>query len=418
MRLVNGLLQLETLFLPSYLASLSFFPHNPTPFVKVQDNICTVIPSGGDDSSAIIAAFQLCSRDATVVFSNATYHIEKVMSTHGLRNVTVDVHGTLLWGTDTDYWIKNSLPLGYQNQTLAWDFGGDDVSWYGHGYGTFDMNGQIWYDLANGTSNMYGRPINLVIRNSTNFYMSGMRFVQSAFWTLTTHTCQHVMFEDIYINSTSTSGAPTQNTDGIDTFYTNNATFRRWSVTNGDDSISPKANSSNLLIQDSQFYGSDSIAIGSIAQYPGVFEFVENVTAERIYCERCKYPAYIKTWTGVQQGYPPNGGGGGLGYARNMVFRDFVVSDLTVAGAYITQCNSYIGATAQCDSSTFTISNITWSNITGTVANSTLAYIQCSGSAPCEDIRLLDFDIKTTGGPFVNCSNVELLGVSCNEPAP
>lgn len=28
-----------------------------------------------------------------------------------------------------------------------------------------------------------------------------------------------------------------------------------------------------------------------------------------------RYGAYIKTWTGNPTGYPPNGGGGGLGYA-------------------------------------------------------------------------------------------------------
>ena len=48
------------------------------------------------------------------------------------------------WGTDTAYWINNSLPLGYQNQSVAWDFGGDNIYWTGHGYGTFDGNGQVW----------------------------------------------------------------------------------------------------------------------------------------------------------------------------------------------------------------------------------------------------------------------------------
>ncbi len=48
------------------------------------------------------------------------------------------------WGTNTSYWINNSLPLGYQNQSVAWDFGGDNIFWTGHGYGTFDGNGQIW----------------------------------------------------------------------------------------------------------------------------------------------------------------------------------------------------------------------------------------------------------------------------------
>ena len=52
---------------------------------------------------------------------------------------------------------------------------------------------------------MAGRPINLVIRNATNFTMRGMRFVQSQFWTLAVHTAQHVLMEDITIRSVSNS---------------------------------------------------------------------------------------------------------------------------------------------------------------------------------------------------------------------
>ena len=66
--------------------------------VEKDGRICTVIPSddGGDDSAAIITAFEQCSVDASVVFLNTTYHIERVMKTTGLRNVKVDLGGTLL----------------------------------------------------------------------------------------------------------------------------------------------------------------------------------------------------------------------------------------------------------------------------------------------------------------------------------
>ncbi|KAI0688057.1 pectin lyase-like protein [Cerioporus squamosus] len=364
-------------------------------------NICTVVPRGDgqDDSPSIIAAFSQCNRDASVVFLNKTYHVERVMSTHGLQNVTVDIRGTLLWGTNTTYWINNSLPLGYQNQSVAWDFGGDNIFWTGHGYGTFDGNGQIWYDLANGTSNMFGRPINLVIRNSTNFTMQDMRFVQSQFWTLTVHTAENVLLERIFIHSVSNSSAPTQNTDGIDTFYTNNITLRHWDVTEGDDAVSPKANTTNMLIQDSHFL-------------PGVYEFIENITAERIICDRCGHAGFIKTWTGVEKGVPPNGGGGGVGYIKNIVFRDFNVTDIYNSIARVTQCISYNGQTGDCDTSTFQISNVTWSNISGTVSTNILADLQCSGAAPCpgiviEGVEGLVFN-STSSEPEIGCSHVSV----------
>jgi hypothetical protein len=56
---------------------------------------------------------------------------------------------------------------------------------------------------------------------------------------------ENVLLEDIYVNSTDTSQAvgfdfSSLNTDGADTIYANNITFRRWTVDNGDDSISSK----------------------------------------------------------------------------------------------------------------------------------------------------------------------------------
>lgn len=62
-----------------------------------------------------------------------------------------------------------------------------------------------------------------------------------------------------------------------------------------------------MLVQDSHFHGTGGVAVGSIGQYLGVFEFIENVTAERIVCDRCAHIGYVKTWTGVQKGAPPNG---------------------------------------------------------------------------------------------------------------
>ena len=91
-----------------------------------------------------------------------------------------------------------------------------------------------------------------------------------------------VLLEDIYVNNTSTNGAATLNTDGADTIYADNITFRRWTVDNGDDSISQKANSTNILIEDSDFYNGLGVAIGSIGQYYGRFEIIENVTARNI----------------------------------------------------------------------------------------------------------------------------------------
>ncbi|KAL5484761.1 hypothetical protein ACEPAI_7403 [Sanghuangporus weigelae] len=405
--------------LSSFLFTTALFASAFSSFhPELAQNICVLRPDslGGDASETIVKTLERCSQNSVIIFTEGTFHIERVMVTTGLQNVKIDMRGTFLWGTDLDYWRNNSIPLGYQNQTVAWKFGGKDLLWEGHNAGTFDGNGQLWYDLSNGTSNLAGRPINLMITNTTDSVFDGIRFVQSQFWTMAITHSKRLLLQNIYINSTSFSQASTLNTDGVDTFYSSDIVFRNWTVDCGDDFVAPKANSSNILIQDSHFYHGTGVAIGSIGQYLGEFEYIENVLAERITCTQCEYTGWIKTWTGIQQGYPPNGGGGGLGYARNITFRDWTVHNITREAAHISQCISNVGATGGCDTSKFQISDVTWENIRGSENTDILATLQCSGAAPCRGIRMLGFDAISTNGTKreVKCSNVvDPVGFKC-----
>jgi galacturan 1,4-alpha-galacturonidase len=137
-------------------------------------------------------------------------------------------------------------------------------------------------------------------------------------WTLTVHSSHNVLLEDIYVNSTSKNRTPARNTDGADTMFSSFITFRRWIIDNGDDGIALKANSTNIVIEDSTFMRGQGLALGSIGQYPGKYETLENVLVRNLTLVGTKYAGYVKTWTGVQKGYPPNGGGGGLGMIRNI----------------------------------------------------------------------------------------------------
>jgi galacturan 1,4-alpha-galacturonidase len=123
---------------------------------------------------------------------------------------------------------------------------------------------------------------------------------------------RNILLTDIYVNSTSHTRSPARNTDGADTMFVDGITFRRWTVVNGDDGIALKANSSNVLLEDCTFYGL-GFALGSIGQYREKFEHIENVVVRGLRYYGTQWPVYVKTWTGVSKGYPPNGGGGGLG---------------------------------------------------------------------------------------------------------
>ncbi|PSR99253.1 pectin lyase fold/virulence factor [Coniella lustricola] len=398
------------------------------------NNTCIVrpAPNGADSAPAILAAFQQCGHNAghdsgsrgTVVFLNETYTISSVMNTTNLRNVDIDHRGTLLWdNSDIGYWLNHSLPVGYQNQSSAWLFGGAGVRWKGHGYGTLDGDGQVWYDFVNGTNNYPRRPHQITITGTKDGVFEGLRFVQSQMWTMTIIHSEDILLDDIYINSTDTEHAvgfdfSSLNTDGADTVYVNNITFRNWVVDNGDDSISMKANSTNILIEDCDFYTGLGIAIGSIGQYDGVFETIENVTIRNITINNgMRYGAYIKTWTGNSTGYPPNGGGGGLGYAANITLQDFHLHNASGVFA-ITQCTSYNSATGNCDTSEFNIRDLTLRSWTGTVSSDVVAELQCSAAAPCthvviEDIDLVDVVNGTAPSNYLCDSVEEQVGFNC-----
>ncbi|CAE6417581.1 unnamed protein product, partial [Rhizoctonia solani] len=381
---------------------------------------CTLAPGGEgvDDSQAIVDAFDQCGQNGHVIFQNATYHIERVLNTTGLSNCTVDIQGTLLWGTDIKYWLNNSLPLGYQNQSSAWFLGGTNLNVRGFGRGTFDGNGQVWYDYSAGISNLKGRPHALTIWNTKNSTFQGIRFVQSQMWVMTVAHSEDVILEDIYVSIKSNSSAGTRNTDGANTLASNRITFRNWEVNNGDDSIGKKC--ADLLLQ-------------LTGQYNGIYEYIDNVVARNISCIRTNFASYIKTWTGIQQGYPPNGGGGGIGVVRNLgkaslnraprkysnlyqVFTDFSLSRIRSMPIQITQCTSFQGATGGCDTSTLQISNVTWGPMTGTTNYDILAQLQCSAVVDCKELR---FDSMSgirgnTTSLKVNCSNVDSpIGFNC-----
>lgn len=81
----------------------------------------------------------------------------------------------------------------------------------------------------------------------------------------------------------------------VQTVYANNITFLRWIISNGDDSISMKQNSTNIYIANCTFYKGLSFAMGSIGQYPGQINVIENVTAENIILYDTIWGARIKT---------------------------------------------------------------------------------------------------------------------------
>jgi hypothetical protein len=210
---------------------------------------------------------------------------------------------------------------------------------------------------------------------------------------------------------TCTDGNRLANTDGADTFFSSHISFLNWTVYNGDDSISFKANSTNITLRDSRFYGGLGIAIGSIGQLNNVFETIEDISAENIYFENTLHAFYVKTWTDDQNGYPPNGGGGGLGYAANMQMKNLTIKDMRGAAVSISQCTRFSGApgVGNCTNSQFQIRDLSIDGLTGTTKSARVASLQCSAVAPCTDVEMKGVDLRFGNGTSADaylCGNV------------
>ncbi|KAH8197763.1 hypothetical protein TruAng_008052 [Truncatella angustata] len=353
---------------------------------------CTVAANGdgSDDTQNILDAFEECNKSGrTIIFSkDTTYYVNQVMNTTSLNNVTIDIYG------------------------------GNNLKVNGHGTGTINGNGQTWYNLVKGISNYPNRPMGLTIWGAKDSVFSGLTFLQSQMWTMAIIHSENILLENFNVSSRTNNGYPARNTDGADLLFSNNVTFRGWTVNNGDDSISLKANSTNVLVEDCYFERGLGLALGSIGQYVDQFETIENVTARNIRSNNTLHTVYFKTWTGEQVGYPPNGGGGGLGLASQAI-DGWEATYLRDAAVLITQCTTFSGTAGDCNSSKFQLKDITVKNVSGSSASSYVANLQCSeDSGGCIDIEIDDVDLVDTGtGDDVagyKCKNiVDPIGFDC-----
>ncbi|KAL2107522.1 hypothetical protein VUR80DRAFT_5116 [Thermomyces stellatus] len=368
---------------------------------------CTVTPLGsGDDTPQIKDAFDQCSTDSTIVFEEGTYNIEQVMEFTDLKNVSIDIFGTWVWSADNlQYWISNTLPVEYAGLHTAWKLGGTDIALRGHGKALFDGNGQVWIDENRDRSNRQGRPINLTIWRASNVFVDGITWRQSQFWHTFVAYSQNVTMTNLDMNTTSNSQWSAVNTDGVDTWNSENVVIRNWTVTCGDDCISMKGNSKNIDVKNVTCYESGCAVIGSMGNGNGP-DTVDDVVFEDFRCIHSSNTAWIKT-------YP------GEGHVRNVTFRNFVFEDVNQP-IYITPC-TYSGQ--GCDGSRLPIEDITWSNITGTSRYNVIAGMYCSAAAPCRNLKFEDVNItpKDGGTGQVLCSNIEnqdTMGLECTDRCP
>ncbi|KAL5119373.1 Exopolygalacturonase [Pleosporales sp. CAS-2024a] len=400
---------------PSERPNLIVGPHhlgNPLPVSPARKKICVVKANedGSDDSAEILKAIQKCNHGGHVVFpKDKTFTIGTALDLTFLNRIDLDIQGTIQFTNDTDYWQKNGFYQVFQNATTFFQLGGHDVNVYGGG--TLDGNGQAWYDLYAkdiyilrpvlfGTIGLHGGSISdLKLRYSPQYY----NFVANS---------TNVIFSNIDIAGGSVSSNPAKNTDGWDTYRSDYIIIQNSHINNGDDCVSFKPNSTNILVQNLVCSGSHGISVGSLGQYLGEVDYVNNIYVYNVSMSDASDGARIKVWPGIQSAHSGDlQGGGGSGAVSNITYDTMVLSNVDYA-IEITQCYGQKNITL-CNEypSNLTISDITIKNFRGTTSKKyqpLIGYLVCSSPTVCKDFTIEDINVLSPNGTdLYTCGSIE-----------
>lgn len=186
------------------------------------------------------------------------------------------------------------------------------------------------------------------------------------------------------------------------------------------DCISFKPNSTNILVQNMYCNGSHGISVGSLGQYPGEYDIVENVYVFNTSMHNASDGARIKVWPNAPSAVSGDlQGGGGSGRVNNITYDTFEVDNVDYA-IEMTQCYGQKNLTLCLQyPSSLTITNITFTNFfgrTSTKYSPQTSSFACSSTDVCNDIVADSISVLSpNGSDFAYCLNVDQaeLDVTC-----
>lgn len=168
--------------------------------------------------------------------------------------------------------------------------------------------------------------------------------------------------------------------------------------------------------------GSHGISVGSLGQYPGEFDIVENVFVTNISMHNASDGARIKVWPNVASALSGDlQGGGGSGRVDNITYDGMVIDNVDYA-IEITQCYGQKNLTLCLEyPSPLTIENIYFRNFKGTTSKKyspDIGLFACSSKEVCGSIYAENIDVVSpAGGDDASCLNVDEsdLDVTCQD---
>ncbi|CAK5269514.1 unnamed protein product [Mycena citricolor] len=407
---------------------------------------CTLKASGGDDAPQFLKAVQSCSE--VIIPKATTLNIATRLNMTGLSDKHIRVKGTIRFSPDIPYWSSNGFPFAFQTQITFWILGGENIIL--DGGGTIDGAGQPWYD-AFALNKTLARPIMLTIFEAKNVLVEDIKMIDSPEWFHFLSNGQNVTYNKLNISAVNAAGTEAKNTDGWDIYRSSDGELLRVMpivfsrslpvviknsvINNGDDCVSLKPSRIIRVLGRiflnfhrchecprlefevqrkpvlAYLWGNPLILIRrtladqfrSLGQYPGIFDYIENVVATDVVMSNAQNGARIKAFAG------PNVGSG---IVRNITFAHFTES-LVDNPVVVDQCYMTNATACAAFPSNVIIEDVWFNNISGTGSGSLVASIGCSPGNRCSDINVNNFTLSAApghGSAVYQCQNTNLTG--------
>ncbi|KAI9167918.1 Exopolygalacturonase X-2 [Paramyrothecium foliicola] len=378
-------------------------PYKPIPTGAPRTKTCFVKPSctaGRDDSAKILAAFRECNNGGTVVLDEE-YTVCTPLDLRFLKHIDVALTGTIKFcDDDIDAWVPQTFKFPFQEQSSWWLWGGEDINLFGLGEGTIDGQGQAWYD-AHAERNIL-RPLLFVTDGWHGGSITGLKLRNSPQWHNLIANSTDLLISNIDIYSRSTSEHEAKNLDGWDTYRSDNIVIQNSHIEHDDDCVSFKPNSTNIIVQGLVCNSSHGISVGSLAQYPGVVDIIENLYVYNNTLSNATDSARLKVWPGEGAVTKPGWiGGGGIGYVRNVTYELFHV-DGNDAALKIDQCYGAVNAsTCEEHPSQVVLEDIFFKDFYGKISKKSdpvAGSLICSSDESCDNIRAENVRIDIPSG--------------------
>jgi len=237
---------------------------------------------------------QLAPGDVFVI-PNKTFHVMGGIQATGLRDVTIQIDGTLAFSENTKAWPTSNEQGNVLECLEFWDF--ENVTFTSSGdKGTLDGHGHKWWGIP-GIGYLIreeNRPRLMRIHNGRNILIENILFKNSPYWTLTANVDGlEIRNSDIDARRTDHDGhgiidMTAFNTDGFDVTG-KNVWIHDCNVWNQDDTVCVKDNSENMLFERINASGV-GLTIGSI----GGGSTVRNITFRDCYMHNTFKGIYLK----------------------------------------------------------------------------------------------------------------------------